>query len=77
MTHILLALVVGAFVFLSYRQGLKDGMRKEKGEELRPVVSKPRQKHNEGTDKTAEKWGTIIANIDTYDGTPKGQKKVV
>lgn len=73
MMHILLALVVGAFVFLSYRQGLKDGMRKEKGEELAPVVkSRPKQ-----ANKQPDKWDTIMANINAYDGTPKGQKKVV
>ena len=73
MANILLALIVGAFVFFSYRQGLKDGMRKEKGEELAPVV-RPRPKQ---ANKQPDKWDTILANINAYDGTPKGQKKVV
>ena len=72
MTYILLALTVGALVFLAYRQGLKDGMRKDKGEDLRPLApSLPKHKP-----KQDAKLATLLHNISVYDGTGKGQKEV-
>lgn len=72
MTYIVLALTVGALVFLAYRQGLKDGIRKDKGEVLEPIApSLPKSKP-----KQDARLATLLHNINVYDGTAKGQKEV-
>ena len=66
------AVVVGAIVFFTYRQGLKDGMRKSENAPLEQLKA-PRPKITKGDEDNAK---IILANIEAYDGTTKNQTRV-
>lgn len=69
----LLIVLVPGMIFFAYRQGLKDGKVIDKAP-LPKIVSipKPAQKPS----KEEQKIMQILENVETYDGTSKGQKKV-
>lgn len=73
--NLLLALLPAAVVLLSYRQGIRDGMAKEKGIPPAPVA----RVKGKPPGQTAEerRMQQIMANVEAYDGTAKGQKEVV
>mgnify|MGYP000071026695 FL=1 len=54
-----------------YRMGLRDGMHMQAGK-----VPEPVQMPVKATVKRADKYDAILANIDAYDGTGKGQRVV-
>lgn len=54
-----------------YRLGLRDGMGAKEGKMPEPVRSMGR-----ATVKKADKYDDILANIDAYDGTGKGQRAI-
>lgn len=54
-----------------YRMGLRDGMHMQAGK-----VPEPVQMPVKATVKRTDKYDTILANIDAYDGTGKGQRVV-
>ena len=51
--------------------GLRDGMHMQAGK-----VPEPVQMPVKATVKRADKYDAILANIDAYDGTGKGQRVV-
>ena len=73
--NLLLVLLSAAIAILSYRQGLRDGMAKEKGIPPAPVA----RVKGKPPGQTAEerRMQQIMANVEAYDGTAKGQKEVV
>jgi len=54
-----------------YRMGLRDGMHMQAGK-----VPEPVQMPVKATVKRTDKYDAILANIDAYDGTGKGQRVV-
>lgn len=74
MTYILeaLILIVPALCIWCYRQGIRDGRKLEKGEELEKVIPALQRREAKESRETAE-YRRILSNIDTYDGTNKGQ----
>ena len=71
MTEIVLAAVVAAIAILSYRLGLRDGMRKDLG--IPPEAPVMPRKHREVKD---DKVSKLLQNIEAYDGTARGQVKI-
>lgn len=82
--EILLVLVTGILIIVSFFIGVKIGQSVSKGEEIKaPDLSKlnPMTIYNEHkekvkADKEAKKIETILHNIDVYNGTAAGQKDV-
>lgn len=78
---ILICALFGAFILLSYTLGLKNGQKLSKQEKIelpKPVINIPKvnKKALESDNLDEEKLSIIMANIDNYDGTSKGQVKV-
>lgn len=83
---VVLALAAPVFVFYAYRCGLRDGARLQKGDEsmdsgeaggcgvARKLAGKAREKCEER--ELTKRERTLLANIDAYDGTKRGQKEV-
>lgn len=75
MSLLLLATAWGMGLALCYRLGLRDGLRAGQGEAPRLL--------SQGTAKTGpvppeqKRYDAILANIDAYDGTARGQREVM
>ena len=54
-----------------YRMGLRDGMHMQEG-----IAPEPVRMPVKATVKRTDKYDAILANIDAYDGTEKGQKVI-
>lgn len=70
---IVLSILCPVCCLWAYRQGLKDNIRIDKGEDLKPIVkphSKPKQ------NKQVDRISALLNNIDSYDGSKKGQKEI-
>lgn len=82
--EILLVLVTGILIIVSFFIGVKIGQSVSKGEEIKapdfsklnPVKIYEEHKEKVKADKEAEKINTILHNIEVYDGTGAGQKDV-
>ena len=73
--HLLLALLPAGLCLWAYRQGIRDGMAKESGIPPEPVArakGKPR-----GQTAEERRMQQIMADVEAYDGTSRGQKEVV
>jgi hypothetical protein len=65
-------IIAGVAAVSLYRIGLRDGQRMASG---RPVIKEADGEIAEVTDKV-KRMQTLFDNLDTYDGTDKGQVKV-
>ena len=72
--NLLLALLPAALCFWAYRQGLRDGGKET--EKPPRLVLRPRGKRPAETPEE-RRLRQIMANVEAYDGTAKGQKEVV
>ena len=70
----ILAILAPFVVLFSYRKGLSDGKTIEKGEPLGPIVPKVRKKARENREE--QKLRAILCNIDSYNGSARGQREV-
>lgn len=70
----ILALSVPAAAIFAFRAGYKAGKAVREGADLPPVVELPQKKEPRSAEQ--EKLDQIWANIDSYDGTSKGQVKI-
>jgi len=61
-------------VFFSYRQGLKDGRAVKEEKKLEPVINLPSKKPE--ISRETKRLNTILDNINSYNGSPSGQKAV-
>ena len=73
LTFVLALAVCGmaALCVYCYRLGLRDGMHVQEG-----IAPEPAKMPLKATVKRTDKYDTILANIDAYDGTGKGQRVV-
>jgi hypothetical protein len=80
-----LIIVANGLLFLwAYRLGLKDGraikedkpLTEIKLPELPKLKSKKEKEQEEKAKKEIDRLGTIMSNIDNYNGTSIGQKEV-
>ena len=69
-----LSLLTPLLVILAYRQGIRDGQAIHTKEPFRPLI-RPLQRATE-PDKESERLVKILANIENYDGSGKGQRRV-
>jgi hypothetical protein len=81
METILTILVVGTLNAVCFFIGAKVGQKVVKGEPIELPSVNPIKAYRESQDrkqaeKEADKLGTILANIEAYDGTSAGQKDV-
>lgn len=81
METILTILVVGTLNAVCFFIGAKVGQKVVKGEPIELPSINPMKAYRESQDrkqaeKEADKLGTILANIEAYDGTSAGQKDV-
>lgn len=82
--EILLVLVVGILLIVSFFVGAKVGQLTSKGEEIKvpdlsklnPITVYNEHKEKVKADKETKKIETILHNIDVYNGTGAGQKDV-
>ena len=71
----LLATAWGAGLALCYRLGLRDGLRAGRGEAPRLL---PQRAAKAGpVPLEQQRYDAILANIDAYDGTARGQREVI
>lgn len=79
---ILMCTLFGVFILVAYSMGLKNGQKLVDKEEIKvPIVEKqekPVEKYEEDEefDKQQEALMQLLENIENYDGTPRGQKKI-
>jgi len=66
--------VVGALVFFSYRQGIKDGRALKEDKEIKPIVVLPKREAKQSED--VKRLNTVLDNINNYNGGPMGQREV-
>jgi hypothetical protein len=71
MMQLVPAALFAAFAIAAYRMGLRDGMRKLDG--LPPGAPIWRGRRSGDADGRVSK---LLSNIDAYDGTGKGQRKI-
>ncbi len=71
---LLYMLLPAAMALWAYRQGLRDGMARERGKPPAPVITPPKRKPKPSPEQ--KRWEQIIDNAEKYDGTANGQKKV-
>ena len=57
---------------MAYRQGIKDSVQKDNQKPLQPIFNAPRKPKTVQDGRLAK----LIANIDNYDGTKKGQEVI-
>lgn len=82
--EILLVLVTGILIIVSFFVGAKVGQAVSKGEEIKapdlsklnPITIYNEHKEKVKADKEAKKIETILHNIDVYDGTGAGQTDI-
>jgi hypothetical protein len=79
--EVLLILTVGAVNVLCFFIGAKVGQTVAKGEtiktpEVNPIKAYNEHKAQKEAEKEAERLEVIMRNIETYDGTGKGQASV-
>jgi hypothetical protein len=77
--EVLLLAVMGAVNILCFMIGAKVGQATAKGERVElPSPTKAVQEHREKKEAQMEqnRLETIMRNIESYDGTPYGQKEV-
>ena len=77
--EVLLLVVMGAVNILCFMIGAKVGQATAKGERVElPTPTKVVQEHREKKEAQMEqnRLETIMRNIESYDGTPYGQKEV-
>ena len=79
--EVLLALVVGATSIVSFCIGAKVGQMTAKGEvmkmpELNPFKAYREHEARREAEKEQEKVDVIMRNIESYDGTGRGQEDV-
>lgn len=67
------AILSGALIVIAYRIGLSDGMKISSGKSLK-VFKIPHKDTRHIADEST--YNTIMANIENYDGTSKGQKEI-
>lgn len=79
---ILMCALFGVFILVAYSMGLKNGQKLVNKEEIKvPIVEKqekPVEKYEEDEefDKQQEAFMQLLENIENYDGTSRGQKKI-
>lgn len=74
--YLISIVVIGLGFFLTYRQGLTDGMRMNRKEDkLPPLFETNLQKKKKLTEKEKREL-TIRTNIENYTGSSEGQVKV-
>lgn len=71
--YIVAGILMGIFLVLGYRKGLKDGMRLKEG---KPIEAAPRKKKRKEYTEVDPRTEAILKNIDSYDGTATGQHKI-
>ena len=77
-----LCTIFGAFILIAYSSGLKNGQKLINREEIKviePIIEKNIEKKEEEEvfNKEQDELMQVLQNIETYDGTSKGQKKVM
>ena len=82
METILIILTVGTLNAVCFFIGAKVGQKVVKGETIEIPSLNPMKAYREAQDRKqaereADKIGTILQNIEAYDGTSKGQKDVM
>lgn len=70
---VLLALLSPVLVLIAYRQGVKDRVQQDKGQQLQPFFNVPKSSKPSKADTMMQ---TLLDNINAYDGTSHGQKDV-
>ena len=78
---IFLCTIFGVFILIAYSSGLKNGQKLINREEIKviePIIEKNiEKKEEEAFNKEQDELMQVLQNIETYDGTSKGQKKVM
>ena len=71
-------ITASAAVFFAYRQGIKDGHKLAENKPIDPIISIPKRqpKISKEQSENLKALSTLVGNIDAYNGTAEGQKKV-
>lgn len=78
----LICALFGVFILVAYSMGLKNGQKLVNKEEIKvPIVEKQEKsaekyEEDEEFDKQQEALMQLLENIENYDGTSRGQKKI-
>jgi len=61
-------------LLITYRMGIIDGRHSRKSGEIKPLISPKKKKYM--ASKEQERINAVLENIDSYNGTPEGQKEI-
>ncbi len=70
-----MAVLYGLFLLGAYRKGLRDGLNISKGKEPEPIIKESVKPDTRGQELDA-RTESILRNIDNYNGSAEGQKKI-
>lgn len=70
---IIMSIWAPVLVLIAYRQGVKDRVQQDKGQQLQPFFNVPKTPKPSEADVMMQ---TLLDNINAYDGTSQGQKDV-
>lgn len=80
MIEIILSIIFGVFILLSYSLGLKNGQKIVNKEEIKIPSAEKQSTYSledkEVYDEEERKLMQLLENIEVYDGTTKGQKVI-
>ena len=71
---ILLSVLCPILVLIAYRQGVRDRQSVDKGIDIHPLPQVTKKRHNTSIDEIRDQ--TLIDNLNTYDGTDRGQREI-
>ncbi len=77
MTAVIAGLIAAICCILAYRTGLRDGRAVKEGKDPAPLtLPERRKKANKNIEIERQRLEKIMQNIEAYDGSTRGQKKI-
>ena len=74
MDSFLLSVLCPILVLIAYRQGIRDKQSIDNGINIQPLPQIPKKHHSASIDEIRDQ--TLIDNLNTYDGTDRGQREI-
>lgn len=71
---ILLSVLCPILVLIAYRQGIRDKQSIDNGIDIQPLPQIPKKRHNTSIEEIRDQ--VLLDNLNTYDGTDRGQREI-
>lgn len=71
---ILLSVLCPILVLIAYRQGIRDKQSIDNGINIQPLPQVTKKHHKPGIEEIRDQ--VLLDNLNTYDGTDRGQREI-